>query len=76
LIPKYRPKGLNQRLIIWALTKNIRIAAGIGYHSSPNLVYLFESGTGVTSAQVMLGGNQMASFQNMLDKLMLFMVFV
>ena len=44
---------------------NIRIIpAGIGYQSSPKLVYLLEPGLGVTSAQVMFGGSQMYSDQN------------
>ena len=55
----------------WALTRMMTRAAGTGYQSSPKLVYLLEPGSGFTSFQVMLGGSQMSSFQNKLDRVML-----
>ena len=51
------------------LTKMMTTAAGTGYHNSLKFVYLLELASGVTSAQLMLGGSQISSFQNMLDML-------
>lgn len=44
--------------------------AGMGYHNSSNLVNLLEPGTGLTSAQVMLGGSHTLSDQNQWVSLM------